>query len=205
MSYRELHAAAEDELVELLKRKGHVAVKEYRTKYGIFDVYDKTANTCWEVVTAKIIPSGHEQKEAIVAKIFRYMLVVPKVKFLIASYDHEDLDYFHTMKLEHWHVHDGWWGGQLGKLYYHKGQSAEKLAHKIYAAMVAFAPLKEWLRPKRRAAHPNRKSDVQKINDALGLPHNFLLGIWKDWRLAWVWKLEKVLPLWAKKYGYKID
>jgi len=202
MNYRTLHAEAEEKLLSYLWAKKHKAVKEYRTKYGIFDVYDITDSCCWEVLTAKIIRSGHEQDEAIIAKIFRYMLFAPKIRFLLVSYDHEELEMFHRMKIEHWHIHNGWWSGRLGEIYYHKGKPAYKIAHEIYEAMISIAPLTEWTKEKRRAKHPDRKTEVQETNDRLGLPKNFLLGLWRDWRLAWVWRLEKVLPKWAKRYGY---
>jgi hypothetical protein len=196
MNYRALHAVAEEKLLEMLRQRGHVAFREYRTKNCIFDVYDETENTCWEVLTVKFVRSSHEKDEAILAKIFCYTMVVPRIKFLLVSYDHEELEMFHKVGIEHWHVHNGWMGfGGLGKIYYHRGQTAHRIAHKIYDAMKAYAPIREWTRPRRRKAH-SEVAKVQKINDRLGLPHNFLTAIWRDYRVMWAWRLERILSKW---------
>lgn len=210
MAYKELHRAAEEFLIQRLQKKGHKVSREHAVDHKVlFDVYDATENTAWEVLTAKIVRSGHEQDEAILAKIFRYMMHVPNVKFLLVSFDHEELQMFHDLKLEHWHAHDGWWsfGGpeSLKRLYYHRGKTAAQVARDIFNAMVGYAPLKEWIKKGRRKYHPKASvaADFEQITKKLGLPKNFLIGMYRDWRLQWVWKLEQILPLWAEKYKGK--
>lgn len=203
MTYRDLHTAGEDKIASYLRRKGHHALKEHRTAHGVLDVYDSTEDVCWEVVTAKIVRSSHEQDEAIVAKIFRYTLVAPQVRFLVVSYGHDELEFFHRMGVEHWHSHNGWTETTLGRLHRHGGKSATQAAHDIYGAMLRLAPLSEWVAEDRRARHPDRSAAVQAVNDELGLPRDFLLGLWRDWRLNWVWKLEGLLPEWAERCGYE--
>lgn len=203
MSYRDLHAAGEDKIVRYLRHQGHEALKEHRTPHGVLDVYDQTGNECWEVVTAKIVRSSHEQDEALVAKVFHYMLVAPYVKFLVVSYGHDELVFLHNLGVEHWHAHNGWGQSLLGRLHRHGGKQATQTAHEVYQAMIRLAPLSEWVSEDRRVRHPDRSAAVQSINDRLGLPKNFLLGLWRDWHLNWVWKLERILPEWAERYGYE--
>jgi len=208
MSYKELHAAGEELLFKRLTARGHKVQKEFRRNHEvIFDIYDATTDTAWEVLTAKYVRSAHEQDEAIIAKIFRYLLHCKNVKFLIVSFDHAEIEMFHRLGLEHWHAHNGWWSfrrsEKLRGWKYHKGKSARRIANEIYRSMIKFAPLAEWTREKRRKDHPKEEvaKEFEKITEQLGLPKNFLIGMWRDWRLMWVWKLEKVLPLWAKKYS----
>lgn len=207
MSYKELHKAAKEFIIKRLKKKGHKVSTEYRAgtkrRYVIFDVYDHTTDTAYEVLTAKIVVSAHEQPEAFVAKMFRYLLHCKNLRFILASFDTEEIPMFHTMGIEHWHIHDSWWRiGKLKGFVRHTGSSARTVARQIYKAMIKFAPLKEWTQENRRKRHkypmPPR---LDKLTAKLGLPKNFLKGMWRDWRLNWVWKLEKILPAWAKKYG----
>ncbi|MEM4282589.1 MAG: hypothetical protein QXU88_01165 [Candidatus Woesearchaeota archaeon] len=197
--YKELHDKAKEKLAAELKAKGHsVVVEARRHKEVIFDVYDSTTGTAYEILTAKIVRSGHEQDEALLAKIFRYLLDARTLKFYIASYDHRELDFFHKMALEHWHYDFNFWGG-LREKRYHKGITAARAAQKIISAMKKVAPILEWCRPRRRAAHIKNAEAEKKIvtlTEKLGLPKNFLKGLWRDWRLLWVWKLEKLLPQW---------
>lgn len=207
MSYKELHAAGEDLLIKRLTAQGHKVQRELRRDHeAIFDVYDATTDTAWEVLTAKYVRSAHEQDEAIIAKIFRYLLHCKNVKFLIVSFDHGEIEMFHSLGLEHWHAHNGWWSfrrpEKLKGWKYHRGSSARVVARRIYREMTKFAPLKEWTAENRRKRHKYPlPPELDKITERLGLPKNFLKGMYRDWRLAWVWKLEKILPLWAKKYG----
>lgn len=63
--------------------------------------------------------------------------------------------------------------------------------------MKSIAPLKEWTKEKRR--DHKALPEFDKLNKKLGLPKNFLIAVWRDWRLNYVWKLEKVLPKWERK------
>ncbi|MEM7814726.1 MAG: hypothetical protein QXF55_00075 [Candidatus Aenigmatarchaeota archaeon] len=197
--YSKLHEATEKLIVEQLKKRGHSASREVRRhREVIFDVYDATTGTAYEVLTAKIVRSGHEQDEAILAKIFRYLLEARSLKFWIASYNHEELEMFHRMGIEHWHAEYDWFGRPRRKCH-HRGKSAARAASDIIRTMQRIAPLAEWCRPRRRAAHMKDVKAEKAIAVAtarLGLPKNFLKGIWRDWRLLWVWKLEKLLPQW---------
>ena len=59
MGYRELHTAAERALIERLRRAGHFVLPEARKDHDvIFDVYDATTDTAWEVLTAKFFRSA---------------------------------------------------------------------------------------------------------------------------------------------------
>jgi hypothetical protein len=205
MSYAELHKAAEEFILKKLRSQGHKVEREVGKDHDVvFDVYDATTDTAWEILTAKIVRSSHEQDEAIIGKIFRYLLQCKNLKFLIVSFDHEELEVFHNLKLEHWHIHNGWWSlGELKGWKYHKGKTAKQIADKIFEAMIKFAPLKEWTKEGRRKDHPKESvaADFDKITTKLGLPKNFLIGLWRDYRLMWVWKLEQILPEWAARYG----
>jgi len=199
MGYRELHTAAERALIERLRRAGHFVLPEARKDHDvIFDVYDATTDTAWEVLTAKFFRSAHEQDEAVIAKIFRYLMWCRRLNFLVVSVDDEDLPLLHNLGLEHWHCYGSWWSGEVSGWRYHRGKSAREIVKAIYAALVRFAPIAEWCRERRRAAHPKAavEKEFDRITRALGLPKNFLIGLWRDWRLQWVWKLEKILPRW---------
>ena len=199
--YAKIHEKTEELVVAQLRAAGHSAAREVRRhREVIFDVYDATTGIAYEVLTAKIVRSGHEQDEAILAKIFRYLLEARALKFWLASYDHEELRMFHDVGVEHWHVEYDWFGRPKRK-YYHKGKTAARIASEIIRAMQQIAPLAEWCRPRRRAAHMRDAKAERAIAAAtarLGLPKNFLKGIWRDWRLLWVWKLEKILPQWER-------
>jgi len=198
LSYDLIHEKAEDYIVEELKKKGYKAVKQQRVKNGnIFDVYEPQTKTAYEVLTAKIIRSAHEQDEAIIAKMFRYLLYAKHLKFYLASFNHEEIEMFHNLGLEHWHLEFNWDGELIGKSY-HKGKTAEEIAKKIFKLLVSYAPLREWTREKRRKQHP-APEEFKKLTKKYGLPEHFLIGLWRDWRLQWVWKLEKVLPKWVKR------
>jgi len=203
MSYKELHQAAEDWIVNYLKKKGHKVKKEAAKDHEVlFDVWDKTDNTAYEVLTAKIVRSGHEQDEMILYKIFHYLLICPRLRFYLVSFNHEELKMFHELGLEHWHLWSrGWLSTDVKGTSYHKGKSALQVANRIYRAMIKFVPLKEWCTEGRRKNHP--KADVEKefakLTKQIGLPKNFLIGMWRDWRLLWVWRLEYVLPMWKKR------
>ncbi len=203
MRYKELHTAAEEFLVKRLTSQGHKVEREKAIDHEVmFDVWDSTEGTAWEVLTAKIVRSSHEQDEAIITKIFRYLLIAKNLKFLIVSFDHDELEMFHKLGLEHWHLHNHWWAiGKLKGLSYHRGRTARQIANRIFKAMTSYAPLTEWTRERRRRDHPKAAvvRDFERITKELGLPKNFLIGMWRDWRLAWVWKLEKILPYWARK------
>ncbi|MEM5798608.1 MAG: hypothetical protein QXP39_00990 [Candidatus Aenigmatarchaeota archaeon] len=200
MSYKELHAAAEDFLVKRLTAQGHDVEKEKARNHDVlFDVYDVSTDTAWEVLTAKIVRSAHEQDEAIIAKIFRYLLFVKNLKFLIVSFGHEEIEMFHRLGLEHWHLHNHWWHiGELKGWSYHRGKSAREIANRIFKVMTNYAPISEWCREGRRKEHPKADvaEDFERMTNELGLPKNFLIGLWRDWRLNWVWKLENILPKW---------
>ena len=199
--YDELHGVAEDWIVAKLKLMDHAVQKELgRDREVIFDVFDSSTNTAYEVLTAKIIRSAHEQDEAIIAKAFRYLLEVPRLRFYLASYDHEEMEIFHKLGMEHWHL-DADWNARITKSHYHRGKPAHTVIRRIFDAMRAYAPIKEWIRPKRRKAHTPFPHELEELNARLGLPKNFLKGIWRDWRLAWVLRLEKVLPAWERRYG----
>lgn len=197
--YAKIHEKTEQLIVAMLKSRGHAVAREVRRhREVIFDVYDSTTGTAYEVLTAKIVRSSHEQDEAILAKIFRYLLEARSLKFWIASYNHEELEMFHSMGLEHWHVEYDWFG-RMKRKYYHRGKTAARAASDIIRAMQRIAPLVEWCRPRRRAAHMRATEKEKQIATAtkrLGLPKNFLKGIWRDWLLLWCWKLEKILPQW---------
>lgn len=201
--YDVLHDKAKEWLAERLREKGHSVVLEQRMNHEvIFDVYDRTEQTAWEVLTAKIVRSSHEQDEAIIAKIFRYLLWVKNLKFLLVSYDHEELDFFHTMGIEHWHLSStSWWKPSFGKLFYHRGKNPKEVAVRLVREMLKFAGLEEWVGKQRGKAHRKQPIPQQfdKLTKALGLPKNFLKGMWRDWRLMWVWKLEKILPVFVKR------
>jgi hypothetical protein len=205
MSYTELHRAAEEFILKKLRARGHEAERQVaRDRDVIFDVYDATTDTAWEVQTAKIVRSSHEQDEAIITKIFRYLLFCQDVKFIIASFDHDELELFHRLGLEHWHLHDSWWRlERLRGWIYHRGKTARQVAMLIFSEMTQFAPLSEWVREGRRADHPKARvaKAFETMTDKLGLPKNFLVGMWRDWRLMWVWKLEQILPEWARRFA----
>jgi hypothetical protein len=205
MNYKELHNRAEQLLVQILTKKGHKVERQKAINHEVlFDVWDATQRTAWEVLTAKIVRSSHEQDEAIITKIFRYLLIAKRLKFLIVSFDHNELEMFHSLGLEHWHTHNHWWHtGQLSALKYHKGKTARQIANRIFKAMINYAPLSEWTREGRRKDHPKTEkiaSDFERISKKIGLPKNFLIGMWRDYRLMWCWKLEKILPIWAKRF-----
>jgi len=211
MLYKELHKAVEEFLLKRLSRAGHEVYVEYRAgskrNYVIFDVYDATTNTAYEILTAKFWRSAHEQPESFFAKIYRYLLYCDNIRFVIASFDPEgEIDFFHRMRIEHWHIHNHWWSfsGKVSGWRRHPGKSAKAVAIAVLKAMLKFAPLPEWTSEKRRARHPRPiPNEIIQLTEKLGLPKNFLKGLWRDWHLQWVWKLEKVLPKFARKYGLK--
>lgn len=196
MFYREIHKDAQHRLAAELRANGHDIAVEFRLDGCIFDVYDKTTGIGYEVLTAKFQKSAHEQDEAIVAKMLRYLLRVKELEFVVATADGEDLGYLHDMGIRHWHYSYGWMSG-FDRRYFHKGAKASTVARRIIRAMQSIAPLREWAREKRRdhGALP----EFERLNKRLGLPENFLIGMWRDWRLNWVWRLEKELPKWARK------
>ncbi|MEM2478700.1 MAG: hypothetical protein QXE64_01220 [Candidatus Pacearchaeota archaeon] len=205
MDYRELHAKAEDWIFEKLKAKGHKVLKEAAKNHEVvFDVYDASTDTAYEVLTAKFFRSAHEQDEMIIYKIFHYLLLVRRLRFYIVSYDRQELELFHRLGLEHWHLSsEGLFNKKVGNLIYHRGKSALQIANKIFNALVKFAPLEEWIKKGRRNAPGHKKSDVARpfvaLTKKLGLPKNFFIGLWRDWRLLWVWRLEYLLPLWPRR------
>lgn len=199
LSYADLHRAAEEHVLKKLKKRGHKAELEFHANDSIFDVYDKTTDTVYEILTAKIVVSAHEQPEAIITKIFKYLLHCRDLVFYLASYDHEEIDLFHSLGMAHWHlIYD--WDNQLQRSFFHKGKKPKTIAKKIYRLLVSFAPLTEWIREGRRKKHPVPK-EFGRLTKRVGLPQHFLQGLWRDWRLNWVWKLEKILPKWRKHYG----
>jgi len=191
--YRELHQEAEEFLVRKLKRMGHEVEREVRQdSFCIFDVYDKTTDTAWEILTAKIIKPSHEHEEGILTKLFRYLLYCRDLRFLVVGLWDEDLPALHRLKLRHWHLRDK-------RLVYHPGLPARRIAERVLKAMLEIAPIEEWTREGRRKDHPKKAVEerFRELTQKLGLPKNFLLGLWRDWRLNWVWKLEEVLPRWS--------
>jgi hypothetical protein len=203
MSYKELHKAGEEWIVRWLKAKGHKVLQEAALNHEVvFDVYDATTSTAYEVLTAKIVRSGHEQDEMILYKLFHYLLLVPRLRFYIVSFGKDELEVFHSLHLEHWHLYSkGWLKTELRGPIYHKGKSALEVANAIYKAMVNYAPLHEWIAKDRRHKHPKAavEKDFARLTAQLGLPKNFLIGMWRDWRLLWVWRLEYILKLWKKR------
>ena len=204
--YNVLHSKAEEFLASKIKDLGHeVALEQRKNTEVIFDVYDVTANEAWEVLTAKIVRSSHEKDEAIIEKIFRYLLWVEKLKFLIVSYNHEELEIFHKLEIEHWHLNSkSWTRPEFRNMFYHRGQSAKAIAIKIAKALLDFAPMKEWISKDRRKKHKKVPKELLELNKKLNLPNNFLKGVWRDWRLMWVWKFEKSFPRFVKKYASEI-
>ncbi len=198
ISYKILHKKAE----EYLKRKlDHQIKLEYRKdhkKPAIFDVYDKKKDVAYEILTAKIIKSSHEHEEAILSKLFRYLIKCPRLKFYLVSYGEEEIELFHNLNLEHWHLFCDW-EGNIEKEVYHKGKSALEIAKFIYKILISLAPLSEWIKEGRRKKHSS-KEEFEKLTEKYKLPKNFLIGLWRDWHLDWVWKLEKALPKWEKLY-----
>jgi hypothetical protein len=196
MFYREIHKDAQKRIAEELIEKGHEAKIEYRKQGVIFDVYDLTTDEGYEVLTAKFQRSAHEQDEVVIAKMLRYLLRCKQLHFIVACVDNEDLDYLHNMQIEHWHYSYSWLGG-FRQRYRHSGKSAKTIAKRITAAMKRIAPLGEWCKEGRR--DHKKIPQFEKLTKKLGLPKNFLIGIWRDWHLNWVWKLERELQRWNKK------
>ncbi|MEM3075725.1 MAG: hypothetical protein QW590_02790 [Candidatus Bilamarchaeaceae archaeon] len=205
MGYRALHTQGERWLLHKLRAEGHDVNLEVRKNNDvIFDVYDETEGTAWEVLTAKFFKSAHEQDEAIIAKIFRYLLHCKQLRFLVVSVNSEEIKLLHKIGLEHWHIYGDYWSEGLCGFEYHKGTSSLDIAKKIYKALVGYAPIHEWCRKGRRKYHPKAEveKDFARITRALGLPKNFLIGLWRDWHLVWVWKLENALRKWKLKKTY---
>lgn len=124
MFYREIHSDAQQRILKELKEKGHAAEIEFRKGGCIFDVFDKTDNVGYEVVTAKFWRSAHEQDEAIVAKMLRYLLVCRGLNFVVATANEEDLDYLHSMGIAHWHYSYSWMGGYRRDIFTRENQQA---------------------------------------------------------------------------------
>lgn len=201
IEYETIHRKTEQYIAQKLKKQGYKKVLiESRIKKDtcIFDVYNQDTDTAYEVLTAKIVRSAHEQDEAIISKMFRYLLHCLRLKFYLASYNHEEIEMFHDLRLEHWHLNFDW-SDNIIKTTYHKGKKAEAIACKIFNLLIGYAPLKEWTREKRRKKHP-KPEEFEKLTKEYGLPEHFLVGLWRDWRLMWVWKLEKILPKWVKRF-----
>lgn len=199
ISYKSIHQKTEEFIKSQLEKKGYKDVLlEHRVKDGvIFDVWNLATNTVYEVLTAKIVRSAHEQDEAIISKLFRYLLFAKRVKFYLASYNHEEIEMFHNLGIEHWHVNFDW-QGHIIKTIYHPGKRAQVIARKIYNLLVSWAPIKEWTFEKRRKKHP-APEEFKRLTTKYSLPEHFLIGLWRDWRLNWVWKLEKILPKWKER------
>jgi hypothetical protein len=204
MGYKELHAEAERWIAAQLRRKGHrVEIERAVNHEVLFDVYDRSTKTAYEVLTAKFFRSGHEQDEMILYKFFHYLMVCPRLKVYVVSYERgQELEMLHNLGLQHWHLWSGgWFDTEIRGSSYHRGSSVARVVDRIYKAMLSFAPLREWTREGRRAKHPKKDVEVEftKITKQLGLPKNFLIGLWRDWRLLWVWRLEYILPLWQRR------
>jgi hypothetical protein len=199
--YKELHAKGEDAIIAKHNAAGEEAWREFRKDGCIFDVYVPERDLAYEVLTAKWARSAHEQDEAIIAKLFRYLLHCSAVRLVLVSYDHEDLDYLHAMRIEHVHREYSWATGRLLREVRHHGKRPKTVLLAVLRWMARFAPLKEWYDPKRRKRHPRgqHRELFARISERFGLPGNFLYGIWRDWRLAWVWHLEQDLPEWQRR------
>ena len=204
MSYRKLHAEAQKWIVAQLKARGHRAEMEFAVDHEVlFDVYDRSTKTAYEVLTAKFVRSGHEQDEMILYKFFHYLMVCPRLKVYVVSFDREqELEMLHRLGLEHWHLWSGgWFDNKIRGSGHHKGRSVAAVVDRIYKAMLRSAPLEEWTKKGRRAGHPRKgvEKEFERSTKRLGLPKNFLIGLWRDWRLLWVWRLEYLLPLWQRR------
>lgn len=199
--YAQLHRRGEDDIVKAHNAAGEEAWREFRRDGCIFDVYVPERDLAYEVLTAKWERSAHEQDEAIIAKLFRYLLHCSTVRLVLVSYDHEDLDYLHSMRIAHTHREHSWATGRFIREFRHPGKPAKPVLMAVLRWMAKFAPLKEWYDPKRRKRHlrGQHRETFAKASKALGLPENFLYGIWRDWKLKWVWNMEKDLPKWERK------
>ncbi len=205
--FTEIHTDCKNKLAEELRKKGHDVAVEYRAGPGaIFDVYDKSNGTAYEVLTAKYEKSAHEQEEMLFSKLFRYSLVCKKLVFVLAGFEDVDIPHFHNMRLAHWHWRYAWpgWAGRLKPAYkkeFHDGVDPLIYTHRFYHRLKALAPIKEWTGEKRRKRHPFPiPPKILAANKRWGLPVNTLKGLWRDWRLQWIWKLEKILPKWERLF-----
>jgi len=210
MSYKELHAQAERWIAEQLEKMGHEVEIELAIDHEVlFDVHDKSTETAYEVLTAKFFRSGHEQDEMIIYKLFHYLLICPRLKIYVVSFERgQELELLHRLGLEHWHLWSGGWlSPEIRGSSYHRGRSAAQVVGGIYKALLRFAPLEEWTKKGRRAGHPKKgvEGKFAALTEKLGLPKNFLIGLWRDWRLLWVWRLEYILPLWQRRAELKRD
>ncbi|MEM4389587.1 MAG: hypothetical protein QXG98_02910 [Candidatus Micrarchaeia archaeon] len=196
--YTELHERVKAELAAELRAAGHIVRSEFRTDGCIFDVWDATTKTAYEVLTAKIVRSSHERDEAIIAKLFRYVLHCRALVFVVASYGEEDIELFHHLGMGHWHRKYSW-SGQLESKSWHAGATPLNIAKRIYRALTALAPLTEWTAGKRRRRHKYPLPPaLARATKKYGLPPHFMQGLWRDWHLQWVLQLERLLPKWKK-------
>jgi len=186
-------------MVEKLRKLGHDVSREHACNHEvIFDIYDKTTDTAYEILTAKIIRSTYEKDEAIIAKIFSYLLHCKNLIFVLVSYNHEELEIFHKLKLEHIHLECNW-NNEIIAEKYHKGFTAREIAKRILKLLKSIAPIDEWISEDRRKKHSKMPEEFEKLTKKYGLPENFLKGLWKDWHLAWVLRMEKALLKWKNK------
>lgn len=198
--YRELHARAEQLILNRLRRARHKALLEHRIADCVFDVYDATTDTVYEILTAKFERSSHESDEAILAKLFKYALHSRAIRLVIVSYDHQELDMLHRMAIAHEHIDFRWWSGSLIGYRRHRGASPHTVVKRVLKILKSVAPLSEWYDEKRRQRHPRGQMDktFEQLTARYGLPPNFLKGLWRDWRLKWVMQMEHVLPLYEE-------
>jgi len=199
--YKEIHEQAKEFIAERLRQKGEKVEVEARLDHEVqFDVFDETNKVAYEVLTAKFFRSSHEKDEAIIAKIFRYLLHCRELRFVIASYNHEEIEFFHNARIRHWHIHFGsWWHPRIEKkIYYHPGVKPKTFAKRLFRAMLKIAPLREWISEGRARKHRKQPlpDEFSVIRQRFGLPENFLKGLWRDWRLQWVLRLERCLGKW---------
>jgi len=198
MLYERLHKVGEDYILDMLKLNGRRGEKEFRMKHCVFDVYDPAGDTVYEVLTAKFIRSMHEHDEEIIAKMFKYLLYAKHLKFYIVSYGKGEINLFNKLRLQHWHLECSWSGNVKG-LYYHAGKTPRTVVNLVLRVMKDYAPIKEWIDPKRRMRHKKVPDEFGEMTKKYNLPKNFLQGLWRDWHLHWVQEMEKVLPRWSQK------